>query len=270
MGATVMSGLQGSPIYIPSQTGGATAYWVGENSAITASDLTLGQISMTPKKVGALVKLSNTLLKLSNPSAEAVVRNDIARVLALSIDLKALRGTGSSNQPKGIVYQDNINTVAIGANGGSLTWDHLLDMEYSLAEDNALFGKLGFVFHPCIRRNLLKKKVAQYSGQTDGAYIAAPTSESNFQAWLGYPYKMTTQIPINLTKSGGTDLTEVYFGNWQELIIGEWGGMEIAVSQETSDAFEKDQTWVRILQEVDITVRHAASFCLISDASATS
>ncbi len=269
MGATILNDLQGSPVQIPRQSGGATAYWVGENIAITASDLTLEQLSLTPKKVGCLVKLSNTLLKLSNPSAEALVRRDIAVALALKIDLASLRGLGASYQPKGINLQTGLNTVAIGTNGGNITFDHLIDMEYELAADNALRGKLGFIFHPCIRRNLLKRKVAQYSGDTAGAYIVAPVTEQVFQNWLGYPYKTTTQIPINLTKADGTGLTEVYFGNWQELIIGQWGGMELMASQETSDAFEKDQTWVRILQEVDIAVRHGESFCLINDAKAS-
>ena len=270
MGATMLDNLQGSPIQLPRQSGGATAYWVGENAAITGSDLTLEQLSLTPKKVGALVKLSNSLIKLSSPSAEALVQRDIAKCIALSIDLKALRGTGASNQPAGVNTQSNINTVAIGVNGGSITFDHLIDMEYELAVDNALDGKLGFIFHPCIRRNLLKKKVPNYSGQTDGSYIVQPATEADFKNWVGHPYAMTTQIPINLTKAEGTALTEVYFGNWEELIIANWGGMEIMASNETSDAFEKDMTWVRILQEVDIAVRHAASFCLINDASSSS
>lgn len=268
MGATVLNNLQGSPVQIPRQSGGATAYWVGENIAITASDLALEQISLTPKKVGALVKLSNTLIKLSNPSAEALVRRDIAGALARKVDIAALRGLGASYEPKGVNLQTGLNTVAIGAAGGNVTFDHLIDMEYELAKDNALRGKLGYIFHPAIRRNLLKRKVAQYSGDTGGSYIVAPVTEQVFQNWLGYPYKMTTQIPINLTKTTGKDLTEIYFGNWQELIVGQWGGMEIMASQETSDAFEKDQTWVRILQELDISVRHGESFCLINDAAA--
>ena len=268
MGATILSGLNGSPVQIPRQSGGTTAFWVGENAAITESNITLEQLALTPKKVGVLVKLSNTLIKLSNPSAEALVRRDIARSLALMIDYSALRGLGTANQPKGINLTTDINTVAIGVNGGALTYDHLIDMEYELAVDNALRGRLGYIFHPAIRRNLLKRKIAQYSGQTDGQYIASPTTEANFQSWLGYPYKMTTQIPINLVKSGsGTVLTEVYFGNWEELIIGQWGGMEMMASQETSDSFEKDQTWVRVLQELDIAVRHPQSFCLINDAT---
>jgi len=267
LGATILADLQGSPVLIPRQSAGATGYWVAENQVIGASDFTLEQLSLTPKKVGALVKLSNSLIKLANPSAEGLVRRDISAAIALQIDLKALRGLGSSNQPLGIASTPNINTVAIGVNGGTLTWDHLLDMEYALAEDNALKGKLGYAIHPSLKRKLMKQKVAQYSGQTEGAYVIAPLTESLFQVWLGYPYKMTTQIPINLTKSSGSALTEVYFGNWAELIIGQWGGMEIALSTETSDAFEKDQTWVRILQEVDIAVRHPQSFCLCNDAA---
>lgn len=268
LGATFLPNLQGSPVQIPRQASGSTGYWVGENAAITASDLVLEQLALTPKKVAAMVKLSNSLIKLSNPSAEALVRRDIATTIALQIDLKALRGTGDSGQPHGIVATDSINTVAIGTHGGALTWDHLLDMEYTLAEDNALKGKLGYAFHPALRRKLLKQKVAQFSGDTSGEYIVSPTmNESIFQGWLGYPYKQTTQIPINLEKgSSGAVCTEVFFGNWAELIIGQWGGMEIALSTETSDAFERDQTWVRILQEVDMAVRHPQSFCLINDA----
>ena len=84
---------------------------------------------------------------------------------------------------------------------------------------------------------------------------------------MGHPYKMTTQIPIDLTKGNSTNCTEIYFGNWSELLIGMWGTVELRASQETYTAFQSDQTWIRILQEVDIQVRHAESFCLINDAT---
>jgi HK97 family phage major capsid protein len=265
MGATFMDGLWGSPVEIPKQISGATAYWVGENSAITASDLGLGQITLTPKAVGAMVKLSNRLIRMSNPSAEALVRNDIATAIALEIDRVALRGSGTSTQPAGIASTDSINTYALSA--AVPTFDSLINMEYEVEVDNALRGKLGFVFHPAIKRTLIKKKVAQYSGDTKGMYIVQPVSDTELSNWIGYPFKTTTQIPINLTTGGGSSLTEIYFGNWSELIIGQWAGMQIMASQETSDAFEKNQTWVRIIQEVDLAVRHPESFCLCNDAA---
>lgn len=268
MGATVLDNLRGVPVQLPKQTGGATAYWVGENESITASDLTTGMITLTPKKIGALVKVSNETLKYTNPSAEAVIRNDLFTTIALAIDLAALRGSGSDNEPCGIANTASINTVAIGDNGGAPTFDYLYDMQYELQYDNAFRGKLGFLFHPATRRRLVKTKIAQYSTDAGGDYIIQPmVSDQALVSWMGFPYKMTTQIPINLKKGNSTNCTEIYFGNWAELLIGMWGGIELMASKETSTAFQTDQTWIRILQSIDIQVRHPESFCLINDAT---
>lgn len=271
LGATMLDNLVGFPIEMPKQTGGATAYWVGENAAITESEQTLGQIALTPKAVAALVKLSNRLLKNSNPSVEAMIRSDIATVLALKVDLAALRGSGANTEPIGIANTPSINTVTLGTNGAVPTFDDLYNMQYELQLDNAYRGNLAFAFHPAIRKVLLQTKIAQFSGDTAGDYIIQPmVSDSQLVSWLGHPYKMTTQIPIDGTKGTAKNCTEIYFGNWKEMLIGSWGGLEIMASKETSDAFEKNQTWIRIIQEVDIAVRHPESFCLISDAKIAS
>ncbi len=258
MGATLLDNLTGSPVEFPKQTGGATAYWVGENAALTPSDLATGQLQLTPKTVGALVKLSNRLLRMSSPSAEQMIRTDVARVIALAVDYAALRGSGADNQPTGIANTSGINSKAFGAN--SPNFDYFYDMEYELAVDNALRGSLGFVFHPCVKRSIAKLKVAQFSGDTGGEYIVSPVTDAQLQAFIGHPFRTTTQIPINL--GTGTNETEIYFGNWSELIIAQWAGLQILASQETSDAFAKNQTWIRILTDVDIGLRHAESFCL--------
>jgi HK97 family phage major capsid protein len=265
MGASVMDGLVSSPVQMPSQTGGATAYWTAENAAITPSDLTLGQLTMSPKACTALVKLSNQLIKMSNPGAEALVRADIASALALAIDLAALRGSGSG-EPLGVANTPSINTVAIGGDGGYCTFDHLLEMEGKLEDNNALLGNLGYIFHGKVKRILKKSKVAQYSGDTAGQYIMLPMSDTNLKDIMGYNFATTSQIPTNLTKGSGTALSEVYLGNWRELLIGNWGGLEIATSNVAGDAYAKNQTWIRAIQEVDIACRHAKSFCLINDA----
>jgi HK97 family phage major capsid protein len=267
LGATVLDNLTGSPVEIPKQAGGATAYWVGENADITASSLTFGQLSFTPKSVAALVKFSNRLLTLSNPSIETIVRRDIAQTLALAIDLACLRGSGTAGQPRGIANTSGINTVSIGANGGPFTFDIAQDMVTELEIDNALKGKLGFVMHPLITKKLKKYKVPQFSGDTGGMPVVLPMTDQNLRDLLGYDFKTTTQIPTNLTKGTGSNLSEVYFGNWQELIIAMWGGLEITASNETSDAFQKNQTWVRAIQDVDVGLRHPESFCLCSDAT---
>ena len=262
MGGTLLPDLTGSPVEIPKQTGGATAYWVGENEALTASDPTLGQLQLTPKSVGCLVKISNRLLRLSNPSAEQMVRADIAQVVSLAIDLAALRGSGSGGQPIGIANTTGINTIDWKSGGSpqSPNFDLFYEMEYELALNNALRGKLGFVFHPCVKRTISKLKVAQYSDDTGGEYVIRPMDVNALTSYIGYPFATTTQIPINL--GTGEDETEVYFGNWQELIVAQWAGIEILPSKEAGDAFAKNQTWIRIITDVDIGLRHAESFCL--------
>ena len=267
LGATVLDNLTGSPVEIPKQTGGSTAYWPGENAAITDSNLTLDQLSLSPKAVGCLVKLSNRLIQLSNPSAEVMVRRDIATALALAIDLKALRGDGTSNTPTGIANTSGINTVAIGTSGGVFDFDIAMQMIDELDVDNALKGKLGFAFHSKVKGKMKRERVPQFSGDGKGAYVMMPMTDAVLKEKLGYAFETSNQIPTNLSKGSGTSLSEVYFGNWEELLIGSWGAMQIMASQETSDAFEKNQTWVRILQDVDIGVRHAQSFCLCSDAN---
>lgn len=272
-GATFLPGLVGSPVELTRQTGGATAYWVGENQAITPSDMSFGAMSLTPKGVGALVKMSNRLVRLSSPGIEGMVRADIAKRVAMKIDLAGLRGLGTEYQPLGLANYPGINTVVLGATGGNINFDKLIDMEGTLEDANALAGNLAFVWAPCTKRNLLKLKTKQYSGAVgtsdDSTYIVQPITEQQLGAWVGYPYYQTTAVPTNLTKGAGSNLTEIYFGNWSELLIGQWGGMEIMASQETSDAFEKVQTWIRIIQEVDCQIRHPESFCLINDANKT-
>lgn len=249
-GATQMTGLTGSPVKIPKQTGGSTGFWVGENQVITSSQVALGEVELSPHEAAALTKMSNRLLTLSSPSAEAIVRDDMMKVLARLLDLAALRGTGTLNQPLGIVNTAGINTVT---SIGTPTVDDLYDMLFELEQDNADLGTIGFVFHPRTWNSLRKEK------DSEGRYILMTDRQDPLKGTLiGLPFRQTTQIPITLS---GNE-SEIFLANWADLLWGMWGGMEILASQETSDAFEKNQTWVRIITEVDFAVRHEESFVL--------
>lgn len=267
LGARMISGLTGSPVQFPKQNGGATAYWIGENTSITPSDLTFGQLQMTPKKIAALVQVSNELISMAQPEAEAIIRQDIAKTLGLAMDLAALRGTGLNNQPKGIANSSDILTVVLGDNGDTLkNFDLFINMEGKLEDANSLRGQLGFAFAPVIKRNAKKLKVAQFSGDTGGAYVVPrPVSDPELKDYLGWDWKATTQIPTNLVKGNATNCTEVYFANWQELLIGQWQGLEILASNVAGTAFATDQTWVRIISRMDVGLRHPESFCLCND-----
>lgn len=265
-GATVLDGLSGSPVRIPKQTGSGTVYWVGQNANLTAADATFGEVQLTPKTMAMRMQFSNLLNVLNNPAIEQLIRNDFALAAALELDRVALRGSGSSNQPLGIANVVGINTFAIGTNGGDYLRTHALKHMGTVEDDNALRGKLAFITNPKARRVLMNERVAQYSGDTGGAYVIEPISPAQLEQRLGYPMLTTTQIPVNLTKGSSSDCTEVYFANWAELLLGMWGSMEILATNIGGNAWAQNAIEVRLVQNVDVQVRHAESFALCNDA----
>ena len=72
LGVQTLTGLQG-PVAIPRQTGGATAYWVAENSAVTEGNQTFAQLPLTPNTVGAYTQISRLLQLQSSPDAEQLI-----------------------------------------------------------------------------------------------------------------------------------------------------------------------------------------------------
>jgi len=263
LGATYIDGLVGSPVEVPGQAGGATVYWLGEDNptGITASDISLKQNQMTPHMAAALVKLSNRLLRMSNPSIEALVRQDVAFAMAEAVDKAALYGPGSNGEPLGVLNVPGIltNDMSSVASKAEI-WGQLYEMENKLAEANSLKGKLGFAWHPRVKKMLSQARVdsGEASVIETGAFVASPVTNSQLASYVGYPFASTTNLPIT---TGSPDSVSVLFANWAELIVGTWQGLTIMASQEASDAFTKNQTWVRFIQELDCMVRHPESFC---------
>lgn len=267
-GITLLTGLKGVPVTIPRLSGSTNGYWVGEGTAITESRITDQQVSLTPKKVAALVTLNNELLRLSasNPSVEKLIMNDMEKILKLKIDLAGLRGSGSEYQPRGIANVANILPFALGVDGDYFTTDSVIDMEGLLDDANALDGNLAFITHGKVKRRMRKQKIAQYSGDTGGEYVLKAMSDQALKDFVGHETLTTGLIPTNLTKGNGTALSEVYFGNWADLVLGQWGGLDLAASESAGNAFENDQTKMRMIQSVDFAVRHPESFAFCNDA----
>src|SRR5262249_24093421 len=105
-------------IQFPKQTGGSTAYWVGESTSVTESQPTTGSLDLQAKKLGVLVKLNNELLRFASPSAEGLVRFDMARAAALKADLAMLEGTGGT-QIKGPITYAGVGAHTAGTDGVS-------------------------------------------------------------------------------------------------------------------------------------------------------
>jgi HK97 family phage major capsid protein len=257
MGIRMMADLNGN-LAIPRQTGGATAYWVAESGVPTESQQSFGQVPLTPKTVGAFTDISRRLLLQSSIDVEAFVRSDLALVLALAIDAAGINGTGASNQPRGILNTAGIGSVIGGTNGAALSYGHIVDLETQAATANAAIGNLGYLINAKTRGHA--KKTTKFGSSTEATIWDGGNEPLN-----GYRTGVSNQVPGNLTKGSSSGVcSAVIFGNWSDLILGMWSGLDLMVNQYAL----ADQGAVRVhaFQDVDFAVRNAASFAAMVDA----
>lgn len=263
LGAQLLSGLVGN-VDIPRQKAAGSVYWVGEGGSLTQTGGQFDKVSLAPKHIGALSVITRNMLQQSSPDIEMMARADLLATVALGIDLAALSGSGTANQPLGIANQAGIGSVIGGTNGGALTLDNLIDLETFVASNNADEGAMAYLTNAKAVGTLkkLKSSTGQYlwSNSPMGQRSGTP-GEIN-----GYTVARTNQARSNLTKGTGTNLSEVFFGDWSQVLVGEWGVVEILPNPYAAGIYEQGGIELRVLQTIDIGVRHAQSFAVMSDA----
>ena len=240
MGARRLTGLQGN-LTIPRQSGAATAYWLStESTAITESQQTLGQLAFSPKTAGAYTEISRLLALQSSPDAESMVMADLAAVVGLAVDAAALNGSGASGQPTGI-----INTAGIGSvTGGSLAYAGVLEFQTDVAAANALSAACGYVTTPAVAALLMQRV------EVSSTY--SPIWRGNILDGVcaGFRGMSSNQVPS----------ANLLFGDFNQLVIGEWGTLEIEVNPYAN--FAAGIMGVRAMYSIDVGVRYAGAFSL--------
>lgn len=242
-GATMLTGLSGD-VKIPRKASASAAGWIStEGGAASESEPTFGQVTMSPKTLGAFTDITRLMMMQSSLDIEALVRNDLSTALALAIDAGALAGAGTSGAPTGIKNTSGINTPTNFA-AANPTFAEVVAMETAVAEDNALMGNLAYILPAGMYGAL--KTTAKDSGS--GQFVVEPGNTIN-----GYRAIVSNQVTAG----------DLYFGNFADLLIGMYGGLDITVDPYTNST----SGTVRIvaLQTVDVAVRHAVSFAFNND-----
>lgn len=236
LGAIMLRNLVGD-LSIPKISSGATAHWLGEGQNITESDVSLAQANMRPKSVGCYVDLTRKFIKQSSLDVFMFLMSDLALRLALAIDLASIAGTGASNQPLGILNTTGIGSVTLNA-ANTPDWDDIVDLETAVATDNALEGNLAYITNSTIGGNL--KKTQKVSGYP--TYLLENGMLNNYRCHV------TNQVPSK----------HIIFGNWRDVIIGEWSGIDVNVDTATLSA----SGGIRLvcIKDVDVAIRHPESF----------
>jgi len=200
--------------------------------------MTIEQVNMTPRTIGAMTDISRKLLIQSSLDVESLVRSSLASSVALEIDRAALYGLGSSSEPLGLHNVTGIATENVGNNDPS--FGDVVNMESDISVGNALTGSLAYV----TRANIAGAMKVKTKDSGSGRFVNEDGVVN------GYPLYVSNQIEAG----------DIWFGNWSELILGYWSGLDLQVDPYTGGA--SGNVRVRVLQDVDVAVKHPASFCL--------
>jgi HK97 family phage major capsid protein len=280
---------------LPSQTSAASASYGAEDRPIAASQQKLGAIVASYKKLTALVPISNDLMRYADPAADAFVRDDLVKVVALREDLAFMLGDGTQDTPRGFI--SFANGFALGGSTGvvgtSGVWSSIANSTwavggnfitsnptYTLAtaasELGGAINRLDTANVPDMKRIwFMHPRSYNYLNNVQnslGVYVYR--DELTRGTLLGYPFKKSTQIPINIWDTTGTnkDCSFIFLVEMTDALLLDSMTLELAVSREGSyvdvnavlqSVFQNDETLIRAIEEHDFQMRHDASIAVI-------
>lgn len=253
LGITTLNNLVGK-IAIPKRTAAGTVYWVDPDGEVGASGSVFAQVQMSAKTIGAYTDINRSLLKQSDLSAEAFVMSSMAKDVGGALDKAVFHGTGADGQPLGIFNQTGVQVVELGENGAALDWADIVALETKASEVNCDTNSMALVTTPGVRGFL--KTTPKFAGTATPIWEG---SEVN-----GYRAFATNQIRKDFTKGTGTALHGGVFGDFSNVVMGNWGVLDLSV--DTTTLGTSGGVRIITLQDVDMALRLAQAFALFKDA----
>ena len=227
-GASYMTGLVGN-ISIPAYSGSQVT-WEGEVADAKDGAGTFTEVKLEPHRLTAYIDLSKQFLIQDSVSAEEMLKRDIVNAIANKLEATILGSETIVNAPEGL-----LNGVV--ADESAITYEDIVAMETELEEANVR-GDIKFVVSPSAKAALKTTKIDAGSGK-----FAMEGNEVN-----GYPVLCTSAVAGK----------GVIYGNFNDLVIGQWGGIDLTVDPYTQAANGK----VRLVINAyfDAKPRRAESF----------
>lgn len=253
-------------LHLPKVATGSSGGYIGENTNAPNTQPVFGENVLTAKKLAAIVPISNDLIRYSSPQADAVVRDDLVRGLAVNEDAAFLRGDGTGGSPRGIRnWAASGNVIAASTFSlANVAVDFGAAM-LGLMNNNVPPGRWAWIFAPRTWKALTMLQT------TTGDFAFRP--EMSAGTLFGFPYAMTTAVPINLTVGSNADCSEVYLVNFDDMAIADSQRLIIDASTEAAynngssvvAAFSLDQTVIRAIAEHDFAARDANAIAVLTN-----
>jgi HK97 family phage major capsid protein len=227
-------------------TGDPTVAWTAENAEISASDPTFDAVTLAPKKLAALVKVSRELLE-DSANISAALEAAFIGAMSVEMDRALLFGSGSSSQPTGLFNISGINSVSMGTNGATPTnYDDLIGLLYEIQLDNGADPSV-FVMHPRTNKTYATLKDANNNP------LVEPRMTADVRRLL------TTAVPINQDQGTATGVcSTVLTGDFSKMLVGIRTSMELRLLNERYAEFDQVGFLARL--RVDVAVENPVHF----------
>ena len=225
LGATVLTDLVGTFTAISSSA--VQAAWEGEGDKNELKKVAYSKLTMTPHRSSISVATTKDLLRQTSLDVEADLLSKITDAHADLLEKAAINGSGSNGEPTGILNTSGIGSVAMGTNGGAIDWKHIVALETEVNSKNANRGRMAYLSNAKVNGAL---KVTEMATGT-ARFLLSNEAPKTLN---GYPFDWTNLVPSTLTKgTAASKCSALIFGNFQDLYIGQWGGIDIVVDPYT-------------------------------------
>lgn len=261
LGITVRSGLQGN-VQWTRQNGDVSYAFETESSDVNETTPTLDNISVSPKRFGGYVDVTNQFMIQSAFAVESWLRDQLEARYALTVDTQVIAGDGSSNSTTGILNYSGVNVLSLGSAGGDMTYAGLLEMIRLTKIAYARNGNAGWLTNASGEASLARTPI-QSSG-VEGNFIYKP----DIGTLIGRRLLTSELVPSDLSEGAQSDLCAIiYASRWQSAILATWGGLDILFDPYTQALGGKKRFVVNAFMDVEIEQPLEFSICKDWDAT---
>jgi HK97 family phage major capsid protein len=260
LGARFLTGLSGN-IGFPVGNADAAAVWETETSELDESNPTMSQIILKPNRLGTFVDVSQQLLLQSSEDVQNMVVRMLLSAVARQWQIAAINGDGTG-KPLGILQTVGIGSVVGGTNGAAPNWARTVELETKVAVENADFGTLAYLTNTKVRGYWKTAAIEAGSAERIWDRQSPATPVNNYNVGI------TNAVPGNLTKGSASAIcSAIIFGNFDHLVMGQWGGMQVLPNPYTKA--KNGLVEMIINSYVDARVLQPKSFAAMVDALTT-
>jgi HK97 family phage major capsid protein len=239
---------QGDSFKIAAVDSVPTAAWRSENGTLAESDPSFRGITIVPRSLAFVFKVSRELLA-DAPGMEQALRIAIAQAFAKEIDRAGLIGTGTAPEIKGVLNTTGIKTFDMGTNGGSLDdYSTVIKARRTLADANAPMP------NAIITSNREAETIDLFA-DTTGQPLRRPPALDALQ------FVSTSQIPTNDDHGTATNASSMYLGAWN---LATFYMREQLSIQKLNELYAATgQIGFACHARVDLALAYPAAFCAI-------